>query len=101
MSRMAVQSLNENIANERVSKPYPHLMLSDVDNALALVLPAIPTGDLPVLCTHKGVTRQLGSIARSAIEINKLRRIGTVKYVASKEEERSLITVVDIMEVLA
>lgn len=100
MKTEEIQSLNENIANDSISMPYPHLMMSDVDSALALVLPDIPTGDLPVLCEHKGIIRQVGSIRRSAIEINKLHRIGTVSYVADKGITVPIHCIEDIMEVL-
>lgn len=101
MKTMEMLSLNENIASEQISMPYPHLMMSGVDNALALVLPAIPTGDLPVLCEHKGVIRQVGSIRKSAVEVNKLRRIGTVCFVKSKGSSVPIECVDDIMEVFA
>lgn len=100
MSTNQIQSLNADLTNDHISMPYPHLMMIEPNDAVALVLQSLPAGDLPVLCTYKGSTRQLTKIRRSAIPIYHLSKIVKLKYVASADKSVPLKSSVDILEVL-
>ena len=63
-------------------------------------LPSLKKGDLPVLCTYQGDTRRLRKIAKSALTLNKLRKVTRVVYFKTAEEKYELKSAVDIMEVL-
>lgn len=95
-----IQPLNRDLASERVSMVYPYLKVLDPSDAVALVLPGLDKGDLPVLCTYNGKTRKLASISDSAIMIDRLRRVSRIAYVTAEGQEMELKTVYDIMEVI-
>lgn len=100
MSIMEIPSLNQNITNDHISTPYPHLMLKSPSDALALVLTSLPQGDLPVLCEYKGACRQLASIRKSALCINHLSKVSKLQYVKAVNDRVDVKDVETIMEVL-
>lgn len=92
--------LNQNLTNERVSMPYPHIMLLQLTDAVPLLLPELPKGDVPVLCDVKGTIRQIGAIKKSALVFNDLRKISELDYVLSESESRHIANARDAVEVL-
>ena len=100
MPKMEIPTLSPNLSNDRVSRVYPYVEVLDPSDALALVLPSLEKGDLPVLCTYQGDTRRLRKIAKSALTLNKLRKVTRVVYFKTAEEKYELKSAVDIMEVL-
>lgn len=100
MNTNQIQSLNADLTNEHISMPYPHLMMSNPNDAVALVLTSLPTGDLPVLCTYKGSTRQLTKIRRSALTILPLSKVVSLDYVKSATDSVPIKSPCDILEVL-
>lgn len=101
MNISQIQSLNENLTNEQISMPYPHVRLLEPSDAVALVLPELPTGDLPILCEINGVIRQLATIRKSAPLLVSLSKVSAIEYVKSKTSICSIKTAVDAMEVIA
>ena len=96
-----IQSLNQNIANDRIEMPYPHVEVLTPSNAVALVVPSLTTGDLPVICKYDGTTRRIGSIARSALVLSSLRKVTRLKFAKSANEVMELNNTEDIMEALS
>lgn len=94
-------SLSRDLTNERISMPYPHVKILDPTDAVALILPELPTGELPVLCDLNGCTRQLASIKKSALVLRSLSNVTKLQYCISKTVSRDLTNTIDIMEVLA
>ena len=92
--------LSSDLTNDRISMPYPHLEILEPSDALAIVLPQLDGGELPVLCTIGESTRRLVSIRRSAIVIRDLLSITALRYHKDAEHRIDLNTVEDIMEVL-
>ena len=101
MSTLEIPSLNQNITNEHISMPYPHVMLKNPSDALALVLTSLPQGDLPILCEYKGACRQLASIRKSALCLNNLFKVSSMQFVKSASDIITIKSVKDIMEVLS
>ena len=97
---MEIQSLSRDLTNDRVSMPYPHIKVLEPSDAIALVLPALPEGDLPVLCEYNGVCRQIGSVLKSALIINQLSKISKLEYVKSAGISVAIKTPLDAVEVL-
>lgn len=100
MSTYPIQSLNAELTNDHIKMPYPHLLMLNPNNAVALVLSSLPDGDLPVICTYKGSTRQLKKIRRSALAMLPLSRVVALQYVVQPGDSRPLNSAKDIMEVL-
>lgn len=97
---MEIQSLNKDITNERVSMPFPHVMLLEPSDAVALVLPELPKGELPVLCEYNGTCRQIGSIRKSALVLNQLSKISRIEYCKSSSDSMLINSPMDTVEVL-
>lgn len=100
MSIMEIPSLNRDITNEHISMPYPHIMLHNPTDALAVVLESIDNGDLPILCEYKGSCRQLAAVRKSALVINTLSKVCNLSYVKAPSESVPIQSVYDILEVL-
>lgn len=80
MSTMPIQSLNRDIANDHEKLSYPYVEVLEPSDCIALVLPSVEKGDLPVLCTFEGKRRQIGKIALSALTLNVLCSITKLRY---------------------
>lgn len=100
MNTMEIQSLNREITNERVSISYPHVKLLEPSDAVALVLPELPKGDLPVLCEFNGTCRQIGSIMKSALVLDSLRKISKLQYCKTASDSMDILQARDAVEVL-
>ena len=93
-----ISSLDENTATPRVSLTYPYIRIVDPTDALALIIPSLPKGDLPLVMTYKGVTRVVGKITKSAIEINKLTKLSRLEFVKSPNTATPLNCGMDILD---
>ena len=100
MSTIQIQSLNRNIANEHSKISYPYVEVLDPSDCVALVLPNLDAGELPVLCTFDGVQRQIGKIRKSARVLHTLMSISKLAYHESPEHSVELSTSIDCLEVL-
>lgn len=96
-----IQSLNPNIANDRISMPYPHVRILTPSDAIALVVPSLPEGDLAIICEFNGTTRKIGSVAHSATTLSKLSRIAKIQYAKSADTVIDINNIDDIMEALS
>lgn len=99
MKTPEIPLLSAELTNERIRMPYPHIRLLDTSDAVALMLPELPVGDLPVICEYGGVTRQIGSIKKSALVLNNLLKISRLIYVADEKSTFNLTNVESIMEI--
>lgn len=95
-----VQLLSQELTNEHISMPYPHVKVLDPSDALALILQSLPKGDLPVLCEYKGQCRQLAKIKLSAPVLLHLSKVSSITYCKEVSDAVKLVTVDDIMGVL-
>lgn len=93
--------LNQDFTNEKISMPYPHVVVLEPSDAIALVLPSLPKGDLAVICVVDGVTKQIGSIRNSAIDIHHLMKVTKLNYVKSSSAIFNVRTTQDVVDVLA
>lgn len=96
-----IQSLNPNIANDRISRPYPNVEVLTPSDAIALVVPSLPKGDLAVICSFNGTTRKIGSVSNSAVTLATLRRVSQLKYSKSEQVSYDLNSIENIMEALS
>lgn len=97
MSSQRIQSLNPNISSDRIKMPYPHLKLLEPSDAVALVMPSLDTGDLPVLCEFEGITRKLGSIRYSALVLATLVKISKLSLCKDSVTEIAINSVEDVL----
>ena len=77
---MEIQSLSKNLTNDRIDMPYPHVKVLEPSDALALLVPILSKGDLPVICEFEGTTRKIGSIRKSATVLKDLSRVSKMLY---------------------
>jgi hypothetical protein len=97
---MEIPTLSSDITNEHISMPYPHVRVLEPNDAIALILPELPTGDLPVVCEFNGTCRQIGSIRASATILNNLRKISAIEYYKVKGDSKLINSPLDAVEVL-
>lgn len=100
MNTTEIQLLNPDIANDRISMPYPHVELLEPSDAVALILTGLQKGDLPVICTYQGSQRKIASVAKSALVLNSLLRVSKLNYRKDKDTCQQINSSIDIMEVL-
>ena len=93
-----IESLDEDYATPRAKLVYPHIKLLTATDALALVVTSLPKGELPLVMTYKGETREVGKISKSALAITKLLKISDIEYVKSADERIKLKTGQDILD---
>ena len=100
MSTQQIQSLNKDIASPRESLQFPYVEVMNPSDCIALVLPNIEVGDLPVLCTFEGKRRQIGKILKSAKTLSTLLSITKLRYHKDIHTFVDLQNNVDCLEVL-
>ena len=93
-----IGKIDENITTPRSSIQYPYVRVLDFKDALALIIPALPSGPLQLIATYKGVTRQISCIEKSALTLSKLVSITRLEYVHAKGDATLLQNNTDIME---
>ena len=91
--------LSRDFTNERIKMPFPHIRLLDPSDAVALVLPSLDKGDLPVLCSVGGVTKQIGAIRRSAKVISALMHVTDIEYISSPGNSAKICTTQDAINI--
>lgn len=99
MSTMEIPSLSRELTNDKISMPYPHIFVMDTTDALPLIVPRLPKGDLPVVCEFNNTLRQIGSIQKSALQISKLMRVSRIQFVKAKGDSVLLKNPIDALEV--
>lgn len=100
MKSQEIRSLNQNLASDRVSVPYPHVRVLEPSDAIALVMPSLPKGDFPVLCEYKGDLRKLGTVEFSAMALSVLLRLSKLSYVKSKDTKLTISNTIELMEAM-
>jgi len=93
-----LSSIDENIATPRTKLTYPYIRILDASDTLALIIPALEKGELPIIMTYKGVTRQLGTVTKSALELRKLLPITRLEYVHRPNDATLIQNNVDMLE---
>lgn len=81
--------------------PYPHLRLLEPSDAVALVLPSMEKGDLPVICEYEGITRKLGNIRYSALAIATLVKISKLRLCKDENTSVAIDSVSDVLEAMS
>ena len=92
--------LGAEFAAETQAAQYPYILIPKVGRELPLLLEGLMKGELPIVVNHEGKLIAVGSCAKSAIEMNKLRRVYNYSVVLSPTDTRPVTTIESIMEVL-
>lgn len=85
-------------ANTQTQMPYPNLELSELNDAVYLILDGLEKGDLPVIGSYEGRDYKFTSIDKSARNIWKLVRVSPVTLHRSETDSTVLKTSTDIVE---
>ena len=96
---MQIDTLDTQTAFNRISFEYPHLMIESPGDPIALIVPSLEEGSLPVLCRVDDTVYKVGTIDSSAINIYTLLRITKLSYHVSPSEIIELHTPDDIMRI--
>lgn len=92
--------LNQNLTNDRITMPYPHVKILKPSDSIALVVPSLPKGDLPIICEFNNTTRKIGSISNSALLLKDLMRVTPIEFWKNPSEGYLIKSSLDLLEVL-
>lgn len=92
-------TLDENSALVRTELVYPYLMVDEPSDAVALIVPCLEEGDLPVLCKLDDTVYHVANISSSALVLHKLLRISKLTYNKSATERVPIVKPQDIMNI--
>lgn len=95
-SRIDIDSL----VSRPVDVPYPHIYLGEISRYAATVVKKLPEGNLPILATHKEVTKIVARVSRSAYNVNKLIRVSDVTLKVNEDTSIKIEDIRDYMEAL-
>jgi hypothetical protein len=71
--------IDTTLSNNRIKLPYPHVKVLHATEALSVVLPVLPKGELAVLCEYSGTLRKIGSVSPSPLCLEKLVRVTPIE----------------------
>lgn len=94
---MQIETLDRQTALDRVGMSYPYLMIRTPGDPIALVVPQLEYGDMPLLCSVDGVLYKVGSIFKSALTIHTLLRVTALDYYRDANTVIQLKSADDIM----
>lgn len=94
-------NLSDDFTSTRQAVKYPYIHIPKYGQEVALLMQCIVPGDLPIVLTHAGSLRRVGSCSLSAFELAKLLKVYKYEVVLSESERRAITTIQDIMEVLS
>ncbi len=97
---MEVNELNRQSALHRVVYEYPYVLVKNPGDPIALVVPTLEPGSLPVLCVVDDVTYKIGCIALTASTVCTLLRVTGLDLYKSAQDVIPLKTHVDVMNAL-
>ena len=92
--------LTSTYALERVRMPYPHVKVLEPSDALALMVPSLPKGDLSIICEYQGTVRKLASVAYSAVTLNYLYKISKIELCKDENSCYTINSAEDILEAM-
>ena len=94
------ETLNRTYALEKIKMPYPHVKVLVPSDALALMVPSLPKGDLAVICEYQGTVRKLASVAYSAVTLNNLSKVSKLELCKDECSCIALSSTLEIMEAM-
>lgn len=93
-----VSQIDEHIANDKISKTYPYVLVKGSGDPLMVTMDSIKPGDIPVLIEYRGTTYNIGTIEKSALEIAKLLSVYKLAIYVSEKEIYDINTTKDLLE---
>lgn len=93
-------NLGAEFAAETKAASYPYVLITSFGSELPLLLEDLTPGELPIVVRHDQKLLAVGSVSKSAIELNKLRRVYRYEIVLSETERHAITSTENIMEVL-
>ena len=72
--------------------------MCEVKEVLGLIVPLLRPGELQIIITMNEASREIGTVEKSVIELDKLARICRFEYVVSPEQRYSINKTVDLLE---
>lgn len=92
------EALNTVTANPRIQKPYPHVSIETLTEAITVVISMLKSGDLPVIVHYGGRTYKVADVDRSPTNLAMLLRIVDFKIVLNDNESINIHSNSDLLE---
>ena len=93
-------NLDGSFTSEKKKLSYPYLYIPRFGEEIALIVTCLEPGPLPLVLNDSGTLKQVGSCAKSALELEKLLRVYNFEVVLSETERRTMREISDVLEVL-
>ena len=93
-----LQEIDEDISTPRSVLNYPYIYLSEAKEVLGLIIPLLQPGELQLILTMNGSTREVGTVEKSVLELHKLVRVCRFDYVVSPELRYKITSALDLLE---
>ena len=99
MNSKLITELDDSFGNASVEAVYPHIQVNAINNAaLPLIISLLDSGEVPVYYTQNGDTYELARVAGDPLNLLKLLRVYTFKFVKSIEEIIDVVDNITLME---
>lgn len=93
-------NLDKSFTSEKKKLSYPYIYVPRFGEEIALMVTCLEPGPIPLVLQDSGTLKQVGSCARSALELAKLLRVYKFEVVLSETERRTMREITDVLEVL-
>lgn len=93
-------NFNASFTSQKRTISYPYIFIPKFGNEIALMVTCLQPGPVPLVLRDKGVLKQVGTCAVSALELQKLLRVYSLEVTLSATDIRKINTNTDILEVL-
>lgn len=98
LPNVVLEELNEDIATPHSSLRYPYVYLSEVKEVLGLIVPLLQPGELQIVVYSNNENREIGSVRKSILELNKLLRVCKFE-IRTETEVYKISKVTDLFEI--
>lgn len=90
----------DNLRNKHVEINPPYFVINDLNNCVPIVVSSLEDGEIPLVGTHKGVTKVVKYISPSAFNVDWLTRVTTLTYVGKDNTSVNITTPREYLEVM-
>lgn len=94
-----VTNLNDTSAYKREENEYPHILLEETTDALAILVSCLEDGDVPLYIKYKGTIYRLDKkINKSPLNLSKILKVYPMTICITKDEMYRVTNTLELMD---
>ena len=94
-----VNRFDDNSAYKITSVEYPHILIEDTTEALAVLVSCLEDGDIPLYIEFNGTTHRLDkTISKSPLNLSKILKVYPMTIYVSKDELYKVTNTSELMD---